>query len=47
MLRTGVAPGNKDIGMMGRVAKRDFKYLTDEEIADIHAYLAERARRMP
>jgi len=47
MLRTGVAPGNKDIGMMGRVAKRDFKYLTDEEIAAIHAYLVERARRMP
>ena len=47
MLRTGVAPGGKDIGMMGRVAKSDFKYLTDEEIAEIHAYLAERARRMP
>jgi mono/diheme cytochrome c family protein len=47
LLHTGVAPGNKDIGLMGRVAKRDFKYLTDEEIAAIHAYLVERARRMP
>jgi mono/diheme cytochrome c family protein len=47
LLRTGVAPGNKDIGLMGRVAKDDFKYLTDEEIAAIHAYLVERARRMP
>ncbi|HEY6661807.1 MAG TPA: cytochrome c [Sphingomicrobium sp.] len=47
MLRTGVAPGKKDIGLMGRVAKSDFKYLTDEEIAEIHAYLSERARRMP
>jgi mono/diheme cytochrome c family protein len=45
MLRTGVAPGNKDIGLMGRIAKRDFKYLTDEEIATIHAYLKERANR--
>ena len=47
MLRTGVGPGGKNIGMMGRVAKNDFKYLTDEEIAEIHAYLSERARRMP
>ena len=47
MLRTGVAPGGKDIGLMGRIARSDFKYLTDEEIAAIHAYLAERARRMP
>jgi mono/diheme cytochrome c family protein len=46
LLRTGVAPGNKDIGLMGRVAKR-FKYLTDDEIAAIHAYLVERAQRMP
>jgi mono/diheme cytochrome c family protein len=45
MLRTGVAPGNKDIGMMGRVARDDFKYLTDEEIEAIHAYLKERASR--
>jgi mono/diheme cytochrome c family protein len=47
LLRTGIAPGNKDIGLMGRVAKDDFKYLTDEEIAAIHAYLVERARRLP
>jgi len=47
MLRTGVAPGNKDIGLMGRIAKRDFKYLTDEEIDAIHAYLKERADRAP
>ena len=45
MLRTGVAPGGRDIGLMGRIARRDFKYFTDEEIADIHAYLAESARR--
>lgn len=47
MLRTGVGPGGKGIGLMGRVAKRDFKYLTDEEIAAIHAYLKERAARAP
>jgi mono/diheme cytochrome c family protein len=45
MLRTGVAPGGKDIGLMGRVAQRDFKYLRDDEIDAIHAYLAHRAQR--
>lgn len=47
LLREGVAPGKKDIGLMGRVARNDFKHLTDEEIDSIHAYLAERAQRMP
>jgi mono/diheme cytochrome c family protein len=47
MLRTGVAPGDKDIGMMAEVARSSFKYLTDDEIAAIHAYLVERARRSP
>lgn len=47
MLRTGVGAGGKDIGMMGRVAKRDFSHMTDAEIAQVHAYLVERARRMP
>ena len=47
LLRDGVAPGKKDIGMMGDVARSDFKYLKDEEIAAIHAYLTERARRIP
>ena len=47
MLRTGVAPGNKDIGLMGRVARDDFKYLKDDEVAAIHAYLVERANRAP
>ena len=47
LLRKGVPPSGKDIGIMGRVARRDFKYMTDAEIADVHAYLAERARRIP
>jgi mono/diheme cytochrome c family protein len=46
LLRTGVAPGKK-LGMMGEVARSDFKYLKDEEIAAIHAYLVERAQRAP
>ncbi len=46
LLRKGVAPGKK-LGMMGNVARNDFKFLTDDEIAAIHAYLVERARRAP
>jgi mono/diheme cytochrome c family protein len=45
LLREGVAPGGKDIGLMGRIARRDFKYLKDDEIDAIHAYLVERAQR--
>lgn len=47
LLREGVAPSGKDIGLMGRVARSDFKHMTDAEISEVHAYLAERARRMP
>lgn len=47
MLRTGVGPGKKNIGMMGEIARSDFSHMTDEEIADVHAYLTERAQRMP
>lgn len=47
LLREGVAPSGKDIGLMGRIARRDFKYLGDGEIEDIRAYLAERAQRTP
>jgi mono/diheme cytochrome c family protein len=47
LLRQGVAPGKKDIGLMGQVARSDFKHLNDEEIAAIHAYLVERAQREP
>lgn len=47
MMRTGIGPGGKDIGLMGRIAKRDFAHMTDEEIDSVHAYLAERSRRLP
>ena len=45
LMRTGVAPGNRKLGLMGEVARDDFSHFTDEEIAAIHAYLAERASR--
>lgn len=47
MIRTGIAPGNRKLGLMGEVARDDFRYLTDDEIEAIHAYLVERANRSP
>jgi len=47
LLREGLAPSGKDLGLMRQVALRDFKHLRDDEIAGVHAYLAERARRLP
>ena len=43
LLRTGVAPGNKKLGLMGSVARDDFSHMTDAEIDAVRAYLVERA----
>ena len=45
LLRTGVPPSRKKLGLMATVAKGDFSHLTDEEIEGIHAYLVERAQK--
>lgn len=45
LMRTGVAAGNRKLGMMADVARKDFSHFTDGEIAAIHGYLEERARR--
>ena len=47
LLRTGVPPSGKDLGMMSSVAKRDLSHFTDEEIEALHRYLVERAQRQP
>ncbi|HET7710271.1 MAG TPA: cytochrome c [Sphingomicrobium sp.] len=47
MMRTGVAPGGKKLGMMGEAARDDFSHLRDDELTAIHAYLVERAKRAP
>jgi cytochrome c553 len=46
LMRTGVAPGNRKLGLMGEVARNDFSHLTDEEIAQVHAYLVARAQKL-
>lgn len=47
LMRTGVPPGGRDLGLMARVARQDFSHLSDEEIAQLHAYLHARAARLP
>lgn len=44
LLRNGVAPSGKDLGLMAEVAKGDLSHLTDEEIDAVHAYLVARAK---
>ena len=39
LLRTGKAIGDRELGLMSRVARSGYSRLTDEEIAAIHAYL--------
>ena len=47
LLRTGRAPHGRDLGLMGELARQDFRHLTDAEIAQLHAYLQARAERVP
>jgi mono/diheme cytochrome c family protein len=45
LLREGVAPGNKPVREMSRVAREDSRFYKDEEIGALHAYLVARAQR--
>ena len=46
LMRTGVPPGGRDLGIMKEVAERDFANFTDVEIGQLHAYLRARAERV-
>lgn len=46
LMRTGVPPGGRDLGIMTLVARSDFKVFTDAEITALHAYLSARAQRL-
>ncbi|HEX8217255.1 MAG TPA: cytochrome c [Allosphingosinicella sp.] len=46
LLRTGIPPGGRDLGLMKTVAVQDFAHLTDEEIAQLHSYLSARFERL-
>ncbi|SMF73554.1 c-type cytochrome [Allosphingosinicella indica] len=39
LLRTGVAAGGREVGLMSEVARGRYNHLTDDEIDAVHAYL--------
>jgi cytochrome c553 len=45
LLRTGVATGGRQVGLLREVARGRFAHLTDAEVDAIYDYLAARARR--
>ncbi len=47
LMRTGKGAGGRDLGLMSEVAKGRFVHFTEEEIGLIHAYLVERAEKIP
>jgi len=47
LMRTGMPPSGRELKMMTGVSRKAFAHLTDEEIAELHSYLIERAQRAP
>lgn len=47
LLRTGIAPGERKLGLMAEVAVGRYSHFTDAELAAIHAYLKAVAERVP
>ena len=47
LMRTGIAPGNRKLGLMTDIARNDLSHLTDDEIGRLHAYLVARAQKVP
>ena len=46
LMRTGKAAGNREVGLMSKVARDDFTHLTDAELQSLHNYLRARAERV-
>jgi mono/diheme cytochrome c family protein len=46
LMRTGVPPGGRDLGLMSQTAREDLKVFSDDEIDALHAYLVARAQRL-
>jgi cytochrome c553 len=44
LMRTGKAPGERELDLMSRVARSRFTSFTDHEIAALHGYLVARAK---
>ena len=46
LMRTGRPPNGRDLGLMREIAENDTSRMTDEEIAQLYAYLHARAERV-
>jgi cytochrome c553 len=46
LMRTGVPPGGRDLGLMKEVAVHSLSHFNAEEVGQLHAYLAARAERV-
>ncbi|MBX3562875.1 MAG: c-type cytochrome [Sphingomonas sp.] len=46
LMRAGVAPHGRDLGLMREIAENDTRHYSDTEIDAIHAYLVARAERL-
>jgi len=44
LMRTGVPIGERELGLMGLVARIRFSQMADDEVRDLYDYLSERAR---
>ena len=47
LMRTGKPASGRKLRLMDEIARNDLSHMKDEEIAALHAYLAERAQRAP
>jgi len=47
LMRTGIGMDGKEHGLMTEVSRDRLVHFTDQEIAELHAYLTARAERMP
>ena len=46
-MRTGIAVGDREVGLMTEVARGRFRHLQDDEIAAVHGYLQAVAAAVP
>ena len=46
LMRTGMPPSGRDLGLMREIARNDTVHLTDEEIVQLYNYLHARAERV-
>lgn len=47
LMRTGVAIGGRELGLMASMARRRFTHMTDDELIAVHAYLTTLAAPPP